>query len=134
MSSWSLVALTRTEYIAMDTSHQKLNVERKGHFIGLMYSGIIYDSFKSPKDGASAKLKLFVFLNLARHVAEHLYHEMAIAAHDGGFADKLPFLAITEVTGENGLFNTLQLVSIPVIFGFTMFGFSRFFQVFPSPF
>jgi hypothetical protein len=139
LALWALVLIgwiifyfkaIRSGDTSVQTIQEKLSVERLAHLIGLAYTGIIWQHLasKAPKEGSRDKLELFLFLTLARHGVEHAYHELASFAYDYGFADYLPFLAITEVTGENGLFTALNLFVIPFIFGFSMFGFPQFFR------
>jgi hypothetical protein len=130
LMSWLIAKVARSGELPTETMQERMAVERLGHPLGLTYAGIIWQHLasKSPKEGPRDKLELFLFLTLARHGVEHIYHELAYLAYDKGFADYLPFLAITEVTTENGLFNGLNILVIPLIFGFSMFGFPAFFR------
>jgi hypothetical protein len=136
---WFAVSL-RPEFlgfISLDTRPQKLNFERVVHSDSIVFYILLisyYAEAAHVKASARGHFNLFVKSMLLRHIVEYLYHEVAGVAYKYEFDEKLPFLALTQVTDENGLFCSLQLLCIPLIFGPTAGGLGNFFaRLFDEP-
>lgn len=99
--------------------HNKRNFEGFAHASQALFYAVLLSKGRQSSASSSATTIIYKWAQIScpQHICEQIYHELAIHAFQNGYANKLPFLAVTEVTDENGLWcSSMLLLVIPLVF------------------